>query len=259
MRGAGENDGEDRAFGDFLDSILASLRHAPDVETFDAAIGSAAVALGFPSYACVVFRQRGQWLNRGTAPFRCGNLPPECLDLDKAPSRLQPDSIPFRAATGRRPFVWRRDGTPAPHAEASAGDETTSSARLSLRGLALPVHGPQGEFGFLSVATAAHDPGFPERVATARHALHVVAIEAHAMAVEKFMTPPAPAAGGLTSKEREVLRWIALGKTSYEIAVILERSEATVNFHLAAILRKLEASNRPHAVLKALELDELSL
>lgn len=228
------------------------------MEAFESAIGYTTDALGFPFYACIVFRARGQLLARNALLLRRGNMPAACLDLDRAMAHLQPDSIPVRAAESRRPFVWRREcgaGTTAANPDESG---ISASLRQSVRGLAVPVHGPQGEFGLFSVGAPAHDPDFPERVEMYGRVLRILAAEAHALAVEKFVPPPAPVAG-LTPREREVLRWIAFGKTSYEIAVILQRSEATVNFHLAAVLRKLEASNRPHAVLKALELEELSL
>ncbi|MFT2536358.1 response regulator transcription factor, partial [Escherichia coli] len=41
------------------------------------------------------------------------------------------------------------------------------------------------------------------------------------------------------------------GKTSGEIACILGRSIATVNFHLQSAIRKMDASNKHHAALKA--------
>ena len=56
----------------------------------------------------------------------------------------------------------------------------------------------------------------------------------------------------LTNRETECLNWIASGKTSSEIAIILSITESTVNFHLKNILVKLDASNRVHAVTKAI-------
>lgn len=52
----------------------------------------------------------------------------------------------------------------------------------------------------------------------------------------------------LTKREVEIMNWIKLGKTSWEISVILNISERTVNFHTRNIVRKLDACNRTHAV-----------
>ncbi|MEO0637631.1 MAG: LuxR C-terminal-related transcriptional regulator [Pseudomonadota bacterium] len=56
----------------------------------------------------------------------------------------------------------------------------------------------------------------------------------------------------LSERETECLRWTAHGKTSVEIAAILELSEHTVNHYLAGAGRKLNAVSRPHAVANAL-------
>lgn len=55
-------------------------------------------------------------------------------------------------------------------------------------------------------------------------------------------------ANSLTGKEKEVLRWIAEGKTSREVGMILSISERTVKFHLRNIYSKLNVVNRTQAV-----------
>ncbi|MFZ0945966.1 MAG: LuxR C-terminal-related transcriptional regulator [Syntrophobacteraceae bacterium] len=58
----------------------------------------------------------------------------------------------------------------------------------------------------------------------------------------------------ISSREKEVLGWLKQGKSSWEISVILNISERTVNFHIYNIMQKLEAVNRPHAVAVAASL-----
>jgi DNA-binding CsgD family transcriptional regulator len=58
-------------------------------------------------------------------------------------------------------------------------------------------------------------------------------------------------AGKITARERDVLSWSATGKTAFEIAIILNISAATVNFHVSNLLIKLNATNKVQAVLKA--------
>ena len=55
----------------------------------------------------------------------------------------------------------------------------------------------------------------------------------------------------LTAREREVLELVAAGLGNHEIARRLVLSEKTVRNHVAAILLKLEVSNRAAAVAKA--------
>ncbi|WP_245508883.1 helix-turn-helix domain-containing protein [Bradyrhizobium nanningense] len=53
------------------------------------------------------------------------------------------------------------------------------------------------------------------------------------------------------------MRWVAEGKSSWEIGVILGISENTVNFHVENTMRKLGATSRIQAVATAIRLDVL--
>jgi DNA-binding NarL/FixJ family response regulator len=65
--------------------------------------------------------------------------------------------------------------------------------------------------------------------------------------------PAAPAAAGLLSaRELSVLRLVAGGYSNKEVARVLQISDGTVKNHMTDILRKLEARDRTHAVLKAI-------
>lgn len=58
--------------------------------------------------------------------------------------------------------------------------------------------------------------------------------------------------GTLTDREIDCLNWTAAGKTSAEIADILNLSEHTVNHYLNRATKKLDTVNRTQAVAKAL-------
>lgn len=55
----------------------------------------------------------------------------------------------------------------------------------------------------------------------------------------------------LSSREAEVLRWTAEGKTSGEISRILNVSERTINFHITNAMIKLNAVNKTAATIRA--------
>lgn len=57
--------------------------------------------------------------------------------------------------------------------------------------------------------------------------------------------------GVLSAREREVLHWIAQGKTGPEIAVILGISLCTVRVHIRHLLDRLGAANVAHLVAQA--------
>ena len=58
----------------------------------------------------------------------------------------------------------------------------------------------------------------------------------------------------LTRRQREIMEWIAEGKTSAETAIILDISPRTVEKHLEAIFQRLGVENRITAVRRYLEL-----
>ncbi len=60
-------------------------------------------------------------------------------------------------------------------------------------------------------------------------------------------------AGALSLREKEVLKWMTQGKSTWDISKILHISERTVHFHGQNIKLKLNATSRSHAVAIALE------
>jgi DNA-binding NarL/FixJ family response regulator len=61
-----------------------------------------------------------------------------------------------------------------------------------------------------------------------------------------------PVAARLSPRELAILRFVAGGYSNKEIGKALGISDGTVKNHLSEILRKLEARDRTHAVLKAI-------
>lgn len=55
----------------------------------------------------------------------------------------------------------------------------------------------------------------------------------------------------LTEREIEALTWSARGKSSADIAVLMEVSERTVNFHIANAMQKFGVATRIQAAVKA--------
>lgn len=55
----------------------------------------------------------------------------------------------------------------------------------------------------------------------------------------------------LTKREFEILNWVKIGKTTWEIAQILAISESCVNFHIDNLRKKLNAVNRGQALAVA--------
>jgi LuxR family quorum sensing-dependent transcriptional regulator len=111
-------------------------------------------------------------------------------------------------------------------------------------GICVPIPRRRGMgFAAMSGNNADLDP-------RAKPLVHLVAIYAldriHALA------KPGRAATVLTAREREVLTWIAAGKSAWEIGQILSIAKRTVDEHAQTAARKLGAVNRTQAVAIAL-------
>jgi DNA-binding CsgD family transcriptional regulator len=103
------------------------------------------------------------------------------------------------------------------------------------------------------------DPGplsLPAPVHTLR--LHLlVGEDALTLLIEAVADPAATALAhttDLTARERDVLRWVAAGKSNVQIAQILAIRPRTVHKHLERVFRKLGVENRTAAALRAREL-----
>ena len=81
------------------------------------------------------------------------------------------------------------------------------------------------------------------RPAVARHVLNQFQYMRRTM--EAVVAP-------ITSRETQILDYIAEGKQNKEIATILQISENTIKNHVSAIFRKLNANDRAHAVVIAI-------
>jgi LuxR family quorum sensing-dependent transcriptional regulator len=110
--------------------------------------------------------------------------------------------------------------------------------------------------GFHACVTMAGEcPDFEPR---AKRAIHLVSLYAHAKAIACLgLAGQTSRRAALTDREREVLVWTALGKSSWDISMILGISERTVNWFIANATRKLDAVNRTQAVVNAIRAGEI--
>ena len=103
----------------------------------------------------------------------------------------------------------------------------------------------------------------PEQLIAAIHVITegeaVLAPSVTRRVVEAFARLPAPqddlqaALGTLTTREREVLKLLATGRSNSELAERLVVSEATAKTHVRNVLAKLDLRDRVHAVVFAYE------
>lgn len=183
---------------------------------------------------------------------------------------LPKDSQDYENAfiVGNYPAAWREHYDRAGYARV---DPTVSHCTQSVLpifwepsglvyGLTMPLHGARGELGALSLSVEAENRAeanrFMESVLPTLWMLKDYALQSGAgLAFEHPVSKPVV----LTSREKEVLQWCAIGKTSWEISVICNCSEANVNFHMGNIRRKFGVTSRRVAAIMAVNLGLITL
>ncbi|WP_296946766.1 LuxR family transcriptional regulator [uncultured Massilia sp.] len=164
------------------------------------------------------------------------------------------DPVVRRVAGSSLPVFW--DGLAGVVPRHIVFDEARDHGLAN--GITVPVAGPRGERALFSIATDLAPEAAPGHQAAFAGRVLLTALYLDE-AVRRLARTAAHAAQGggrppLTRRERECLQWAATGKTSWEISTILSISERTVIFHMANATRKLGATNRRQAVVRALGL-----
>jgi LuxR family transcriptional regulator, quorum-sensing system regulator BjaR1 len=102
----------------------------------------------------------------------------------------------------------------------------------------------------------------PDLSTRARSAVEIIAVVGH-QAIKKANWAPAEkqpdAKQRLTRREREILQWVACGKSDDEISDILHISRGTVTVHFENAKRKLQVYKRTSAVVEGLKRGEIDL
>lgn len=118
-------------------------------------------------------------------------------------------------------------------------------------GLIVPVFEPGGRNGFVSMAGSG-----ATLTASHRSALCLTATQFYGR-ITALGNDTRATAVALTDREVQVLRWIATGKSDWQIGQILEISAKTVNYHVENVKRKYDVATRIQAVVKAIRLGKL--
>ena len=102
------------------------------------------------------------------------------------------------------------------------------------------------------------EPNLSERARAALEIIGMYADQALKRAVLQNQREE-PAHTPLTPREREIMQWVATGKTDEEIGGILSIGATTVTSHVENAKQKLDAFRRTYAVVQALRFGEITL
>lgn len=175
--------------------------------------------------------------------------PKEWLDIYMTGGGKAIDPVPEIVMQAGRVMTWR---------EATSQLTLTDSVRAFLKqaeqlgllnGLGFPLWGARGLNAFVAIGFPGIDINLKMRIIQAEHLLLQAG---HMRIVELSTAKPVPAI--LSKREREVLTWIAKGKSNTDIATILSISPETVSTYKRRIYTKLDCHDRIGAVVKALQL-----
>jgi DNA-binding CsgD family transcriptional regulator len=235
---------------EIADFIEATNTAASAEEVFSLYL-KAASAQGFDRVMYSVLAKKKELSEDQYAPAIVRNYPDDWVKHYVASGYVESDPVRRMCIVARRPFTWaelpksgyfkKRDLRIFPEAE---------EAHL-YDGVAIPLHGPGGEVFGVGMASSARGAE-PERQLSR---LNVITVQFHvAYSALAFPAVEAAPAVHLSAREREILQWCIIGKSTWEISQILSASEKTVEWHLGRIYAKLGVSSRVAAVVKALNL-----
>jgi LuxR family quorum-sensing system transcriptional regulator CciR len=190
------------------------------------------------------------------APAIAMNFPRQWCDRYFERKYYEIDPVVRRAPTCSGPFLWDQL---ADRCSLLKGEELVlaESREAGLRhGISVPLFGPSGRVSVVSFASSFDDVDPLHRMSH----LNTLAWQFH-IAFGEIAQPSEQSTTKiqLSRREREVLQWTAEGKTSWDIGMILNISDNTVNFHIKNSIRKLGTTSRTVAVVKAIRLNLIEL
>ncbi len=216
----------------------------------------AANDLGFDKFAYSVLNQYDR-NNGGSQLAVAHNFPSEWIDYYVKHNYRTIDPVVLLAPEIEGPFLW--DALNDSYDLDGAQIKLMRQAReFGLKdGVGVPLHGPRGKLRLVSFAAG---DGHPDPAAELPK-LDVLAAQFHSAysAVDGSAEKTGQKGAVLSIRERECLQWIAFGKSSWDIGMILNISENTVNFHVKNALNKLDANTRTLAVVKAIRYGLINL
>lgn len=121
-------------------------------------------------------------------------------------------------------------------------------------GVSIPLHSHGAEAAMLSLTHGQDNQKFEKHINRTLPETNLLACYLHEALMRLIGQHKSGADNPLTKREQECLLWATEGKTAWEIAKILNISERTANFHINNVLKKLNVSNKQHAIAKAISM-----
>jgi DNA-binding CsgD family transcriptional regulator len=241
-----------------LQDELLAIGQQASVADWEATLVALSARLGFDRVSAGLAVERA----RDIPHFAMvGNTPPAFLARSRDRETGLRDPVIQQLKRSHCPFVY----TQAMYVDAGAAPLWEEQAPYGYKtGIALAMHLPQGRHFVFGVDRDQALPDDDAEVVRMMADVQLLAAFTVTSALNWLDLPEAAEAPGanhptLSPREVEVLRWTLEGKSSWAVGRILGVSESTVNFHLRNAMRRLGASSKHVAAMRAATLGLLGM
>lgn len=162
------------------------------------------------------------------------------------------DPVVAAGALANLPVDWRTIDRRGLHARRVL--EEAQDFGFGPLGLTFPVRGALGDYALFTVTSGTSDEAWERDKRLYMRDFQLIAYLVHGRVLEFECRPALASIKPLSPRERECLRWAALGKTNKAIARELKISERVVRAYFETSRQKLKCLNRSHVVSRALSL-----
>ncbi len=232
---------------------LSELASLGNVDSWREQVIQFGASMGYQHASLVIFPSHETPIEVDKA-FVHATLPREFFSWYDKEKMGDVDPVVSHCMRRLTPIVWSFGDFPSDRQQQLYEELCRYDARS---GIALPHHGPNGEFGILCFAANSRITE-KSRQEALRDIPELACFRDYIMEVFSGLMskPSAMSMGGieLTAREIECMKWCASGKSSWDIARLMNCTEATVNYHFTNIRRKFGASSRRMAIIKAIRM-----
>jgi LuxR family transcriptional regulator, quorum-sensing system regulator BjaR1 len=226
------------------------------LERYEDICGHIATELQWFGFSCV-----SSWSvpGPGDEPADCillNNRPKEYVDRYIEKNYVVRDPVVTELRKTLHPFTWNdvRTRRALSKSEKSIMDEARDFGARD--GFIVPIVTLSGSVSLFSPCGL--EPNLTQRARAAVEIIGMYSFHALKRAMINHERQSA-AHTPLTAREREIMQWVAAGKSDDEIADILTLSAPTVTWHVENAKRKLDAFRRTYAVVQAIRFGEIAL
>ncbi|WP_175779769.1 LuxR family transcriptional regulator [Burkholderia anthina] len=224
--------------------VLALFANAKDIPSLSDLLGNAVLPLGFPCYAVTrvsltCIRSRPSMSMEAICSHYPNNWVQHYLQHDYG----LVDPVHRAAFTSSGPYRWG-DITDLNHAERHVLVEACDAGLKN--GLSIPIREVGGSVLLINLS----GPSSRINAGTSRQLASVIS-NLFRLELDRLAPPNPTVFVELSPRQRQCLSWVARGKTSSDICMILGISRHTVEYHIAEAMKVLNVNSRIAAAVTA--------